>query len=213
MTMNRGSVRGVLFRNRMTACLDDIQEESAESSSDEDVPEVQVHKLKDWKLELQKFHAESYHYRQPVMMYSITHELEFMGGYTYPPAHLNCTRTVLIFWRTAKFDLETLDYLKHDEPARYEKACAGFEKLYGYSANKFEYRLASLPEEVLDCLGRRVILKYYSSWVKRPEEQRKLIKTCDWIINTCLEFPVDKIKASFDDSCQTMGVKVKDNSG
>lgn len=196
----------------MTACLDDIQEESVESSSDGDMPRLQVQEIKDWKFELQKFHSEIYHYRQPVLMYSIAHELEFMGGYTYPPAHLNRTWTILIFWRTAKFDLETLDYLKHDEPARYEKACAGFEKLYGYSADKFESRRASLPGEVLECLGRRVILKYSSSWVKRPEEQRKLTETCDWIIDTCLEFPVDRINASFDNLCQTMGVNVKDNS-
>lgn len=193
----------------MTAWMDDIQEEPAESSSDEEAPEMKVQKTKDWKFELQKFHAETFHYRQPILMYSIAHELEFMGGYTYPPAHLNRTRTVLIFWRTAKFDLETLDYLKHEEPARHQKACAGFEKLYGFSADRFESRIASLPEEVLECLGRRVILKYYSSWNKRPEEQRKLIETCDWIINTCLEFPVDKIAASFNDLCQTMGVRAR----
>lgn len=82
----------------MTAWLDDIQE-LAESSSDEDMPQTQNQKAKDWKFEFQKFHAETYHYRQPVLMYSTAYELEFIGGYTYSLAHLGRTRPILIFWR------------------------------------------------------------------------------------------------------------------
>lgn len=192
----------------MTAWLDDIQEPD-EPSSDEDEPQIQHKKPKDWKFELQKFHAETYHYRQPVLMYSIAYELEFMGGYTYSPAHLGYKLAVAILWRDAKFDLGTLDYLKHDEPARYQKACVGFEKLYGFSADKLMTRIATLPEEVLGSLSLRVTLKHSSAWAKRPEEQRKLIETCDWIINTCLEFPVDKIKTSFSDLRQVMEGKAK----
>jgi hypothetical protein len=192
----------------MTAWLDDIQEPD-EPSSDEDEPQIQHKKPNDWKLELQKFHAETYHYRQPVLMYSIAYELEFMGGYTYSPAHLGYKRAVAILWRDANFDLETLGYLKHDKPAQYQKACVGFEKLYGFSADKFMSRFATLPEEVLGSLSLRVILKHSSAWAKRPEEQCKLIETCDWIIKTCLEFPVDKIKTSFSDLRQAMEGKAK----
>lgn len=200
--MTRDSVSGVLFSSRMTARLDTIQE-SDKSFTDEGKPQMQIQKTKDWKFELQMLHAETYHYRQPVLMYSIAYELEFMGGYAYPPTHLAPSRAMRILSRGAKHDLETLDYLKHEEPGRYQEACVGFEKLYGHSADKFMPRIASLPEEVFDCLMRRVILKY-SAWVKCREEQRKLIETCDWIINTHLQFPVDQLKAAYTDLCQTM---------
>lgn len=157
--MNAESAKGIVLRSRMTTFLDDIREQE-EISSDEDEPQIQNKKAKDYTLELEKFRAETYHYRQPVLMYTIAYELEFMGGYTYPPAHLECTRAVVIHGRDAKCDLETLGYLKHEEPTRFQKACVGFEKLYGFSSDNFESRIATVPEEVLGGLMRRVILKY-----------------------------------------------------
>lgn len=200
--MTRDSANGVPFKSRMTAGLDIIHE-SEQSPFDEDKPQMQIYKTKDWKFELQMLHAETYHYRQRVLMYSIAYELEFMGGYEHSPAHLAPSRAMRILSRSAKHDLETLDYLKLEEPARYQKAGVGFKKLYGHSADKLMPRIASLPEEVFDCLMRRVILEY-SAWVKRPEEQRKLIETCDWIINTHVQFPVDQLKAAYSDLCETM---------
>ena len=187
----------------MTNCLDVI-EELDETSSDENESRDPKKREKDWRFELEKFRAEMYHYRQPVVMYITASELQFIGAIKYPLSHLDRSPTNLLLWRSCRFDIETLDYLKHEEPIRYKKARVGFERLYGYPAGKLLSRMRDLPEEALGSLSYRVTLKHTSWWAEHPEEQRKLLETCDWIINTCLEFPVGKIKASFRDLFNAM---------
>ncbi|EEA28965.1 hypothetical protein TMatcc_002676 [Talaromyces marneffei ATCC 18224] len=207
--MKTESAKGILLRSRMTAWLDGIQGGDESSSNEEDKPQVQSKKARDYTFELEALRAWTYHYRQPILMHTIAYELEFMSRFTYPPADLECTRVVVIHGRVAKHDLETLDYLKHDKPARFQKASAGFEKLYGFSFDKFESRFETAPVEVLGCLGKRVMLKYCSAWIKRPEEQQRLIETCDWIVNAWLQFPEDKVKKSWGELCQTMADTAK----
>lgn len=148
-----------------------------------------------------------------LLLAAYANELEWTAGKS--DAESRYTRNVIIHGGDIRYAIRSIELLEElGETTRVQNASEGFEITYGVSIGKIRPTIATAPEEIVDLLNKRGVLKKLWKWKDRfPEGRKQWIKDCDQAIDawlhtggkSCLE---NELKEEYLRLCQWMADRV-----
>jgi hypothetical protein len=148
-----------------------------------------------------------------LLLAAYANELEWTAGKS--DAESRYTRNVIIHGGDIRYAIRSIELLEElGEATRVRNASEGFEVTYGVSIGKIRPTIATAPEEIVDLLNKRVVLKKLWTWkAKFPQGRKDWIEDSDQVVKTWLHtggdgFLEDKLKEEYLRLCQWMADRV-----